>query len=101
MSSPGSISNCQRHIPDVAGFYLIYIIFDNFLLDLSGGQFKVFVPISSDEAFASYTGVVAALLLLSIALLGHLLGFHIYLSKCLACTLHLVPPEYSVSVPYD
>lgn len=60
----------------------------------------MFVPISSDEAFASYTGVVAALLLLSIALLGHLLGFHIYLSKCLACTLHLVPPEYSVSVPF-
>ena len=46
----------------------------------------MFVPISSDEAFAAYVGVVVALLLLSIALLGHLLGFHIYLSKCLACT---------------
>ena len=45
----------------------------------------MFVPISSDEAFAAYAGVVVALLLLSIALLGHLLGFHIYLSKCLAC----------------
>lgn len=68
---------------------------DHFLLDLSGGQFKVFVPISSDVAFAAYAGVVVALLLLSIALLGHLLGFHIYLSKCLACTLYLVPQEYS------
>ena len=41
----------------------------------------MFVPITSDVAFATYAGVVAALLLLSIALLGHLLGFHIYLSK--------------------
>ena len=50
----------------------------------------MFVPISSDVAFAAYTGVVLTLLLLSIALLGHLLGFHIYLSKCLACTLYFV-----------
>lgn len=41
----------------------------------------MFVPISSDVAFVTYTGVVVGLLLLSIALLGHLLGFHIYLSK--------------------
>ena len=51
----------------------------------------MFVPISSDVAFAAYAGVVVTLLLLSIALLGHLLGFHIYLSKCLALILYLVP----------
>ena len=46
-----------------------------------GGEFKIFVAVSSDELFISILGVVAGLLLLAIALLGHLLGFHIYLSK--------------------
>lgn len=59
----------------------------------------MFVPISSDVAFAAYTGIVVTLLLLSIALLGHLLGFHIYLSKCLAGTLYFVAQEYSFLVP--
>lgn len=58
---------------------IMFFIDRDSLKSLTGGQFKVFVPISSDVAFAAYTGVVVALLLLSIALLGHLLGFHIYL----------------------
>lgn len=41
----------------------------------------MFVAVSSDKVFAAFTGVVVGLLLLTIALLGHLLGFHIYLSK--------------------
>ena len=45
-----------------------------------GGEFKIFVAVS-DELFISILGVVAGLLLLAIVLLGHLLGFHIYLSK--------------------
>lgn len=58
---------------------IMFFIDKDSLKSLTGGQFKVFVPISSDVAFATYAGVVVALLLLSIALLGHLLGFHIYL----------------------
>jgi len=46
-----------------------------------GGEFKLFAPVSSDEIFISFVGVMAGLLILAIALLGHLLGFHIYLSK--------------------
>jgi len=46
---------------------------------LSGGEFKLFAPVSSDEIFISFVGVMAGLLILAIALLGHLLGFHIYL----------------------
>ena len=41
----------------------------------------MFAPINDDRVFVIFTGVVGALLLLAIALLGHLLGFHIYLSK--------------------
>ena len=53
----------------------------NHCVCLLGGQFKVFVEVSSDEVFVAFLGVILGLLLLTIALLGHLLGFHIYLSK--------------------
>ncbi|XP_078364716.1 uncharacterized protein LOC144649135 [Oculina patagonica] len=59
--------------------FIMYFVDRDSLKSLTGGQFKVFVPITSDVAFVTYAGVVVALLLLSIALLGHLLGFHIYL----------------------
>ena len=45
------------------------------------GGFKLFVAVT-DTVFIVFAGVVAILLLVALALLGHLLGFHIYLSKC-------------------
>ena len=58
---------------------LIMLFYD--LCVTEGDQFKLFLPVSQDEIFISFVGVMLGLLLLTIALLGHLLGFHIYLSK--------------------
>lgn len=49
------------------------------LTSLSGGEFALFAPVPADEIFISFVGVMAGLLLLTICLLGHLLGFHLYL----------------------
>lgn len=51
-----------------------------FLFFFIGEAFELFVPVS-DLAFIIFMAAIAALLLVALALLGHLLGFHIYLSK--------------------
>lgn len=59
--------------------FVMYFVDKEGIKSLTGGQFKIFVEVSSDEAFVTFLGVILSLLLLTIALLGHLLGFHIYL----------------------
>lgn len=59
--------------------FVMYFVDKEGIKSLTGGQFKVFVEVSSDEVFVAFLGVILGLLLLTIALLGHLLGFHIYL----------------------
>ena len=48
------------------------------------GELKLFAAVPK-EVFITFIGVMLGLLLLTIALLGHLLGFHIYLSKFNFC----------------
>ena len=47
----------------------------------SDGKLKLFAAVPKDVIFITFLGIMLGLLLLTIALLGHLLGFHIYLSK--------------------
>ncbi|XP_031560299.1 probable palmitoyltransferase ZDHHC1 [Actinia tenebrosa] len=48
------------------------------LLTQTGGQFKLFGPVP-DTVFVVFVGAVEGLHITAIGLLGHLLGFHIYL----------------------
>jgi hypothetical protein len=59
----------------------------HFSFFFSDGQFKLFAPVS-DKAFVIFVGAVEGLHIAAIGLLGHLLGFHLYLSKYMLFNLH-------------
>lgn len=50
------------------------------VFSIVGDKFKLFGPVS-DTVFIVFMGAIEGLHLTAIGLLGHLLGFHIYLSK--------------------
>ncbi|XP_068723071.1 palmitoyltransferase ZDHHC11-like [Montipora capricornis] len=58
--------------------FVMYFTSRDDLKSLTDGELKLFAAVP-EEVFITFIGVMLGLLLLTIALLGHLLGFHIYL----------------------
>ncbi|XP_029192735.2 palmitoyltransferase ZDHHC11-like [Acropora millepora] len=59
--------------------FVIYFTSKDELKSLTDGKLKLFAAVPKDVIFITFLGIMLGLLLLTIALLGHLLGFHIYL----------------------
>lgn len=72
-----------RHLVPISSqrrIHANFIIHFMSVFSIVGDKFKLFGPVS-DTVFIVFMGAIEGLHLTAIGLLGHLLGFHIYLSK--------------------